>query len=182
MEQKKVVPAGNEWACKHIRDFSGSPVSRIGEEWMLITSGSTAVQPGNWNTMTASWGGFGVLWGKAVAFMFIRPTRFTYTLANDNALFTLSFFDMSYRPALDICGTKSGLDTDKAAQADLTPVVFGDGGIGFQEAAEIITCRKLYVHDFDPARFLDPSIEALYPARDYHRMFIGEILTLRVKS
>ena len=29
------------------------------------------------NTITASWGGFGVLWGKNVAFIFIRPQRYT---------------------------------------------------------------------------------------------------------
>jgi hypothetical protein len=37
----------------------------------------------------------------------------------------------------------------------------------------------LYTHDFDPAKFLDPaSIEKSYNGRDYHRMYIGEILTV----
>jgi flavin reductase (DIM6/NTAB) family NADH-FMN oxidoreductase RutF len=132
--------------------------------------------------MTASWGGMGVLWGKDVAFIFIRPTRFTFAPANANPLFTLSFFPPSYHNALQICGSTSGRDTDKAARAKLTPILFSDGSIGFQEAKETIICRKLYTHDFDPGRFLDPSIdEALYPKKDYHRMFIGEALALRVK-
>ncbi|MDR2535606.1 MAG: flavin reductase [Treponema sp.] len=182
MEQQPVIPAGSEWTDKHIRDFCGSPVSRISDEWMLITCGNTADQKGLWNTMTASWGGLGVLWSKNVAFMFIRPTRFTFALANESQLFTLSFFDASYRRSLEICGAASGRDTDKAAQAGLKPIVFSDGSIAFQEAKEIIVCRKLYVHDFDPGQFLDPSIEGLYPVKDYHRMFIGEVLTLRVKE
>jgi flavin reductase (DIM6/NTAB) family NADH-FMN oxidoreductase RutF len=137
--------------------------------------------------MTASWGGLGVLWGRDVAFMFIRPSRRTFGFANDNALFTLSFFDKKYRDALSLCGEKSGRDIDKAAEAGLTPIVFdvsiakdgAAGAVGFKEASEIIVCRKLYAHDFDPAAFIDPvSIEKSYGGTDYHRMFIGEIAGL----
>jgi flavin reductase (DIM6/NTAB) family NADH-FMN oxidoreductase RutF len=179
MEQQKPIPAGSEWSEKSIKELRGSPSSRIGEDWMLITAGNTQE---NWNTMTASWGGLGVLWGRDVAFMFIRPTRHTYRFANGNALFTLSFFDKSYHEVLNFCGTHSGRDTDKAARTGLSPIIFKDGAISFKEASEIILCRKLYTHDFDPAEFLDPSIEKVYPEKDYHRMFIGEILGLKVKS
>jgi flavin reductase (DIM6/NTAB) family NADH-FMN oxidoreductase RutF len=117
-----------------------------------------------------------------VAFVFIRPTRFTYAFVNADALFTLSFFDASYREALTLCGTRSGRDTDKAATSGLTPIVFSDGAISFKEASEILICRKLYTHDFNPAHFLDPSIEKNYPQKDYHRMFIGEIVHVRAKA
>ncbi|MDR1862723.1 MAG: flavin reductase [Treponema sp.] len=180
MKQKNPVQAGPEWRETNIREFPGSPSERIGTGWMLITAGDGA----GWNTMTASWGGLGVLWGRDVAFMFIRPSRFTYQFANSSPLFSLSFFDESHRNALNICGAKSGRDIDKAAEAGLTPIVFGvTGAIGFKEAREIIVCRKLYTHDFDPAQFLDPtSIEKNYGGKDYHRMFIGEILSLLVKT
>jgi flavin reductase (DIM6/NTAB) family NADH-FMN oxidoreductase RutF len=150
---------------------------------MLITAGGAAADKSSWNTMTASWGGLGVLWGLDVAFMFIRPSRHTFHFANGSPLFTLSFFDPSRKKALDICGAVSGRDADKAAEAGLTPILFDKGpaagAIGFEEAQEIIVCRKLYTHDFDPLKFLDPPrIEKAYNGRDYHRMFIGEILTL----
>ena len=177
MKQKDAIPAGSEWVDKNIRSFSGNPFSCIWEDWMLITSGVSE----NWNTMTASWGGFGVLWSRDVAFIFIRPTRHTYEFANTNDLFTLSFFEESYRDALKICGEKSGRDIDKASLTGLTPIVFKEGCVGFQEAREIIICKKLYAHNFDPLQFLDTSIEELYPIKDYHRMFIGEILTLKVR-
>lgn len=178
MEQKKTVPAGNDWLVRDIRYFSGSPVSRVGDGWMLITAGAA----GNWNTMTASWGGLGVLWGKPAAFMFIRPTRYTFNFSEKASLFTLSFFDESWRKALSLCGSRSGRDTDKAAETGLTPIVFEDGGISFQEARDIVSCRKTYFHDFDPRHFVDPSIEEHYPQKDYHRMYIGEILTYRAKA
>jgi flavin reductase (DIM6/NTAB) family NADH-FMN oxidoreductase RutF len=186
MEQKAVIPSGDGWLEQNIRNFRGSPVGRISDEWMLITAGNTAEGAGNWNTMTASWGAFGELWGRDAVTVYVRPGRRTFTFMNANALFTLSFFDQKYRKALAFCGDKSGRDYDKAAETGLNPIVFGDGvaggraagAVAFKEASEIIICRKLYTHDFDPAQFLDPAIERNYPRKDYHRLFVGEILTL----
>lgn len=187
MEQKAVIAANAGWIEKNIRDFRGSPVGRISDGWMLITAGDTAKGAGNWNAMTAAWGAFGELWGRDAVTVYVRPTRRTFEFMNANTLFTLSFFDEKYRKALALCGEKSGRDCDKAAETGLTPIVFGDGvagggvagAVAFKEASEIIVCRKLYTHDFDPAKFLDPAIDAeCYPQKDYHRLFVGEILTL----
>lgn len=180
MKQKEAVPAGQEWTEKSVTEFSGSPFERINSQWMLITAGNMETGKGNWNTMTASWGGFGILWQKEVAFVFIRPSRRTFSLVNDARVFTLSFFDETYRDALNLCGSKSGRDIDKAEAAGLSPVFFrggaADGAVSFREATDIIVCKKLYTHDFDPAQFLDPeSIEKNYNGKDYHRMYIGEI-------
>lgn len=183
MKQKKAAAAGPEWEETGVRDFPGSAPARIADEWMLISAGEGA--SGAWNTMTASWGGMGVLWGRETAFVFVRPTRYSFAFFNESALFSLSFFDPSRHDALEFCGAHSGRDYDKAEAAGLTPIVFtggrSAGGIGFQEASETIVCRTLYTHDFDPARFLDPAISGNYPDKDYHRMFIGEILGLRVR-
>jgi flavin reductase (DIM6/NTAB) family NADH-FMN oxidoreductase RutF len=189
MKQQQVIPADSRWVEKNIREFPGAPFTRIGDEWMLVTAGNVLppASPDNWNTMTASWGGLGVLWSKDVAIVYVRPVRYTYKFFNSCNLFSLSFFDKRYRGALEICGSKSGRDTDKAAETGLTPVVFSGGkaagGIGFQEASETIICRKLYTHDFDPAKFLDPLIDReCYPAKDYHRMFIGEIVSFKARA
>jgi flavin reductase (DIM6/NTAB) family NADH-FMN oxidoreductase RutF len=186
MKQKEPVPAGNDWLVKSIRDFAGSPVARIANEWMLITSSDAAGAEG-WNTMTASWGSFGELWSKDVAFMFIRESRYTKAFADAAPLFTLSFFDKEYKKALAFCGEKSGRDYDKALETGLTPVIFDDkiaggkaaGVVGFKEASEIIVCKKLYTHNFDPKAFLDTSIDkGCYPQGDYHTMYIGEALCM----
>ncbi|MDR0602557.1 MAG: flavin reductase family protein [Treponema sp.] len=190
MKQTNAVPAGKGWVSKSTRDFRGSPVARIGSEWMLITAGDDPLS-GEWNTMTASWGGLGVLWGRDVAFMVIRQSRHTLEFAERAGLFTLSFFGGGCRKALDFCGAKSGRDYDKAAETGLTPIVFGKedadgkaaGAVGFAEASEIIVCRKLYTHDFAPGGFLDPSIDSgCYPQKDYHRLFIGETLVMMEKA
>jgi flavin reductase (DIM6/NTAB) family NADH-FMN oxidoreductase RutF len=178
MKQSSAQPAESGWIVKPAAEFPGSPFTRIGEEWMLISAGDGP--SGAWNTMTASWGGLGVLWGKNVAFVFVRTTRHSLEFMNRYDIFSLSFFGSSQRKALAFCGDKSGRDYDKAAETGLKPVCFPDGTVSFAEARDIISCRKLYTHDFDPARFLDPAIDTqCYPLKDYHRMFIGEILAYR---
>ena len=144
----------------------------IGKDWMLITAGTS----GSYNTMTASWGAAGVLWNKNVCFCFIRPGRYTRSFMDSNSIFTLSFFNEEYRGALNICGTLSGKDTDKAKKAGITPANSPSGSVYFSEARLMIECRKIYYQDLDPANFLDVGISGNYPKKDYHRMYAGEII------
>lgn len=154
-----------------IREIKQSAVKLVNDDWALVTAGDE----NKWNTMTVSWGGLGELWGEDVAFIFIRPQRYTYEFIEKNKLFTLSFFDGQYKEELRLCGSKSGRDTDKAAQTGLTPV-FLDGAVGFEQAQTILVCQKIAFQDIDPAGFLDKNIEENYPSKDYHRMYVGKIL------
>lgn len=52
----------------------------------------SAAKDGKANTMTASWGGIGVLWGKNVATVYIRPQRHTKEFVDAGDTFTISFF------------------------------------------------------------------------------------------
>jgi flavin reductase (DIM6/NTAB) family NADH-FMN oxidoreductase RutF len=151
--------------------LADNPFTLIGSDWMLITAGTQE----RFNTMTASWGGLGVLWERKVATCYIRPTRHTFGFVEQAPQFTLSFFGEKHRKALTYCGTHSGRDTDKVKGAGLTPVKDG-GFVYFEEARLVLACRKIYSQDIDPKGFLDPSIEGMYPQRDYHRMYIGEIV------
>lgn len=144
----------------------------IGSDWMLITAGSAS----SFNTMTASWGGLGVLWNKNVCYVFVRPTRHTYGFMERNDHFSLSFFDERHRNALNFCGTHSGRDVDKIAETGLTPAEDQSGTIYFSEARILLVCRKMYYQDINPANFIDPTIDKNYPGKDYHRMYIGEII------
>ena len=157
--------------------LTDNPFKLIGADWMLITAGV----PGSFNTMTASWGGLGVLWERKVCFCFIRPTRYTYEFMERSERFTLSFFEEQYRKALQFCGSHTGRNTDKIKEAGLTPVVEG-GAIHFAESRLALACRKLYSQDISPDRFLDPALDGMYPKRDYHRMYVGEIETCLIKE
>jgi flavin reductase (DIM6/NTAB) family NADH-FMN oxidoreductase RutF len=164
--------------------YSGSSVLK--EESCLTRSltprqaAEKLLTPG-FNTMTASWGGLGVLWERKVATCYIRPTRYTYSFMEQAAVFTLCFFEERYRKALTYCGTHSGRDTDKVTGAGLTAVQEA-GCIYFAEARLVLLCRKIYSQDIRPEHFLDPAIEGMYPQKDYHRMYIGEIVKCLVKE
>jgi flavin reductase (DIM6/NTAB) family NADH-FMN oxidoreductase RutF len=154
-------------------EIDGNAFKLIADDWMLVTAGT----PASFNTMTASWGAFGELWNKKICICFVRPTRYTYEFLERESLFTLSFFAEEYREALQYCGTVSGRDADKMKATGLTPVPSSQGSVHFAEARLVFECRKIYISDLDPAHFLAPEIEAEYPLKDYHRMYVGEIIT-----
>lgn len=163
----------NDFKTIKPEDIKDNPFELVGGDWMLITAGS----PDKYNTMTASWGGFGVIWKKNIAWCVIRPSRYTYEFIEKAGSFTLSFFGDEYRDALGICGTKSGRDIDKAAATGLTPIAGSTPGTTtFAQARMVIECKKLYYQDLQPEHFLDESIEDNYDKTDYHRMYIGEIV------
>ncbi len=143
----------------------------IGTDWMLICSG----QPEHYNMMTASWGCAGVLWRKHIAVVFVRPQRHTFLFLEENARFTLNFFDEDHRDVLNLCGTKSGRDLDKMNLPELTPRETPAGNIVFEQARLILECRKIYYDDIKPEFFLSFDVEKIYPQKDFHRFYIGEI-------
>jgi flavin reductase (DIM6/NTAB) family NADH-FMN oxidoreductase RutF len=143
----------------------------IGKDWMLITAGDIK----KFNTMTASWGGLGVLWKVNVCYIVIRPSRYTFEFMEKTDSFTLSFFEKRYREALKFCGRRSGRDVDKIKKTGLTPKE-GKLGIYFEEARLVMECKKMYYQDLIPKQFLDERIERNYGKTDYHRMYIGEVV------
>lgn len=82
---------------------------------------------------------------------------------------------------LSICGSKSGRDCDKIAEAKLTPVTDGDI-VGFEQARMIVSGKKLYCDVIKEDGFIDKSIiSSKYPLKDYHRVFVCEIEKVFVK-
>ena len=75
----------------------------ISKEWMLVCAGDA----NRYNMMTASWGGIGWLWNKPVAFVFIRPERYTFEFTENNDFMTLSFLGKSpkAREVYNLCGS-----------------------------------------------------------------------------
>ena len=161
-----------------IKSLTFNPFTKIGSEWMLITAGDQS----GYNTMTASWGGLGVLWGKNVATCYIRPQRYTKKFVDANDTFTLSFYGPAHKQALSICGSKSGRDCDKVKEAGLTPY-FVDGTAAFEEADMVFVCKKLYEDEIRPENFIaKENDEKWYPEKDYHTVYIAEITKVLVRE
>lgn len=154
-----------------IKKLGLNPFEMIGDRWMLITSGDES----GFNTMTASWGGLGVLWNKNVSFSFVRPQRYTFEFMEKYDYYTLSFYPDEYKSALALCGSKSGRNVDKVEQTGLTPN-FSEKSVYFDEASLVLVCRKLHSQFLDPGCFVDEEIEENYPENDYHKLYVGEIV------
>lgn len=164
---------------KEIRpeELHGDPFTMIGKEWMLVS----AEKDGKVNTMTASWGGLGILWNKHVAFVFLRPQRYTKEFVDANDHLSLSFYDETYRKQLSYLGTISGRDEDKISKADLHVAHVEDVPY-FEEANTVLVCRKLYAQNLEENCFIDADLVAKnYVAKDFHMMYVVEIEKVLVK-
>lgn len=154
-----------------IEKLEFNPFEKIGKEWALVSAGSKQKA----NTMTISWGGVGVLWGKNVAFIFVRDSRYTKELIDAYDLFSVSFLNEEHRTAMQYCGSHSGRDEDKMEHAKLTwnykhSIPFID------EGNFILLCQKLSATRITEESFLSPAVREWYTDGDMHTMYVAEII------
>ena len=103
------------WRKTDPNEWNASAFRVIGREWLLlVTEGERP------NAMTASWGGFGMLWNRPVVLLWVRPERYSYGLLTQNERFSVCVLPERYREAYRICGSMSGRETDKIARSGLT--------------------------------------------------------------
>lgn len=128
------------------------------------------------NTMTIGWATIGFCWRQPVFMVAVRDSRHTFTLMEAATDFTVSVPSSNMQAAISFCGTRSGRDVNKfkalslaikEAQQTVSPVI-DTPGIHFE-------CRIVYKSAMDSAHLIR-DYEALYPAKDYHTLFFGEIL------
>ena len=96
------------------KDMKFNPFNLIGGEWMLITAGDE----NSCNTMTASWGHLGCLWGNndPSAVVYIRESRYTKEFVDEEPYFSLCVMDKSFKKQMAYLGSTSGRDEDKIAK------------------------------------------------------------------
>lgn len=155
-------------------EIDGKIIDMIGNQWMLITSGTVD----SFNMMTASWGFLGYIWGFPAAMCVVRPSRYTKQWIDKTKSYTLTFFPDKYKKILQTLGTKSGKDMDKMHDSGLTPMQLPTGDVGYEEATLTIVCRVAYEQEMTQSSFHDKSImPRWYPLgpSDLHTMYIGQI-------
>ncbi len=168
----------NNFTTITAEQWNSNVFQAIGKEWMLIT----AKNQSRVNTMTASWGGVGILWGKPVAFVFIRQSRYTKEFIDASAAFSLSFFSENYKKELGYLGKVSGRKEDKIKNTGLT-VAQADEIPYFDEANVVLLCRKMACVPIEKEHFLDPDIDtSWYKDQDYHTMYVAEITQILTRK
>lgn len=154
-----------------------NPFTKIGKEWALITAGTKEKA----NTMTVSWGGVGVLWGKNVVYIFVRDSRYTKEFLDKNEFFSMSFLSEEYRASLNYCGSHSGRDVDKFAEAGLT--LSTRHNIPFvDEGNLVLLCEKMAAVKITDDSFCFPDLKKKwYADGDMHTMYVGEIIEIMAR-
>lgn len=145
-----------------------------------LTKGAllTVKANGTVNTMTIGWATIGYIWRKEVFMVAVRDSRYTFELIENSDDFTVTIpTDSQYKKAIAFCGTKSGRDHDKFAECSLKTA---DARIVDSPIIDIpgiqYECKIIYKSAMDPA-FLDEELESLYPEKDYHTLYFGEIVS-----
>lgn len=154
-------------------EFKCNPFEKFDKEWALVSAG----KPGDYNTMTISWGSMGTIWNKSIITVYVRPERYTHSFLMKNDVFSISFFEEEYRKSLTLLGTKSGRDGDKVKEANLTPI-FEDETVKFKQAYQTIICKKIYVQQLDKDAIPEDSKFFYGENGEVHYMFIGEIIKI----
>jgi len=154
-------------------EFSKDIFDLFGKRWALVTAGTEE----DFNTMTIGWGGLGTIWGKPMATVYVRTSRYTHEFMEKCDQFTISFYPEEYRKVLGTLGSNSGRDMDKIHDSGLTPMKAG-GSVSFREAEVTLVCRKLLCERLDEDRIPEDILKKYYDGDDPHDMYIGEVVEI----
>lgn len=164
---------------KDLQEFS-AVFQDIKEKCPIIVAGDR----NNYNAMMVNWGGFGHLWNKRVAFIFIRKSRYTYEFLEKYPNFTINFVDLN-PTIMKTFGSLSGRDIDKFAATGLHPCLDIDKNLySISEANQVLKCTKLLAIDLTKASFVAEDIVRPFYAQDedLHILYIAEIKEYLVKE
>ena len=114
-------------------DYLNETLDVLGKPGLLLVSTDADGKP---NAMTIGWGTVGIIWGKPIFVVLVRPSRYTYGLMEQTEDFTVNVPSAELREAVAFCGSKSGRDYDKFAavlaevcyELARSVVVDGEGG------------------------------------------------------
>lgn len=162
----------------NIEKFDKNVFTEIDKKWGIITAGDKFV---GFNGMTVSWGGFGIMWNKPVAFIFVRKSRYTHEFLDKSDSITIAFLSDEFKNAKALFGSKSGRDLNKYEASGLHPVFEPDfNGYYPKEADYVFKMKVLY--DTDLENMPEDIQNKFYPTNDLHTMYICEIKEYLIKE
>ncbi len=134
------------------------------------------------NVMTIGWAMFGYVWQKPIMMVAVRNSRFTFSIIEEADSFTVSVPTGNMDKEINFCGTKSGRNVDKLGECSLSTIkarainspILDIPGYHYE-------CRIIYKGAMDP-RFLSKDLGRLYPMKDYHTLYFGEILSCYLRE
>lgn len=163
-------------------DYAGEVVKALSKGILLTTKADKV------NSMVIGWGTLGINWARPVFAVYVREGRYTREQLDRNPEFTVNIPLGEYdRKIFTVCGSKSGRDTDKAAEAGLTLVEAEKISVpGVKELPLTLECRVIYAQKQELSALSEEINRRMYPKnvdgtaaganRDAHITYFGEIV------
>lgn len=156
-------------------DLAPETIRIMSSVGLLLVSNAPDGKP---NVMAIGWGTVGQIWGKPIFIVMVRPSRYTHGCIEASNEFTVNVPPQAMKDVVNYCGTVSGRERDKFAEADITPAP------GKRVSVPIISecivhyeCRVVHKNEIIPAALSDDIISTAYPQGDFHTVYFGEIIT-----
>lgn len=163
-----------------VDQFKENPFTLIGDEWMLVTAQDK--DQNRTNMMTASWGSIGIFWNKPTLTVYIRQSRHTKKLLDEQESFSVSVMPPNLKTVHKICSTTSGRNTDKVKATDLK-VEFENDIPYFSDAKITFICKKLFTTKMEKVGFMEEEpFNKNYTNGDLHSIYIAEIKKILIQS
>jgi len=157
-------------------DYLNETIGVLRKGGLLLVSADADGKP---NAMTIGWATIGVIWGKPILVVLVRPSRYTYGLMEQADDFTVNVPSAELREAVAFCGSKSGRDYDKFAEKGLTAVP------GKKVKSPIIDqclinyeCKVVHKNDVLKDKLASEIVSSAYAGGDFHTIYYGEILSV----
>ncbi|MDR2920873.1 MAG: flavin reductase [Tannerella sp.] len=165
------------------QEISEDVFTLVNKDLTILTGGT----PKLYNSMVASWGGWGTLFDKPVTWCFLRSNRYTLELIKKDLTYTMSYFDDEYKEDLMKFGTQSGRDGKKMEETKLTAVQSPAGNMTFKEAKLIIECKLFEITSVSPDDFQTDDarkfvVDAYAETNEYHKIVFGEITNVWIRK
>ncbi len=182
-EQIRETPFADLFRQATPEEIPADVFTLVGKDFTVLTAGDGD----NYNSMVASWGGWGILFNKPTTWNFLRANRYTLEFIRDHRSYTMAYFDEEFKDDIMLFGTRSGRDTDKMKESLLTAVATPGGNIAYKEAKLIIECSLTQVTTVSPGDYyMDQGLafvtEGYEDAGDWHKLVFGEITAVWIRK
>lgn len=161
-------------------DYAEQIIKSIPKGVLITTKSGDKV-----NSMTIGWGTYGTEWSTELFAAYVRESRYTRELLDENPEFTVNIPMGAVEPErlkeiLGVCGSKSGRDMDKIADLGLTLEQPEEISVpAIKELPLTLECKVVF-RQKQQTELLDKKFERFYPVeengKDEHFAYYGEIV------
>jgi len=164
----------------HYTDYLKETLEILHGDGLLLVSVDKAGKP---NTMAIGWGTIGVIWGKPIFIVLVRPSRYTHGLMEQADDFTVNVPPAKLSDIVAFCGSASGRNHDKFKEKGLVAVPGKKVKSPVIEQCVIhYECKVVHKNNVLKDKLASSIISSYYPKGDFHTVYFGEIVAVYASS